>query len=65
MARTNKQVQDPVVRQLDGIKRLLVLLLIKSGASQKEIALALDMDQADISRMFPSRKIKKFGAPET
>jgi len=52
--------RDPALKELDGIKRLLVLLLIKAGASQGEIATALHTDQANVSRMFPSRKVKRF-----
>ena len=52
--------QDPTLKELDGIKRLLILMLIKAGASQGEIAMALHTDQANVSRMFPARKVKRF-----
>jgi len=52
--------QDPTLKELDGIKRRLILLLIKSGASQGEIAMALHTDQANVSRMFPARKVRRF-----
>ena len=51
---------DPVLKELNAIKRLLILLLIKAGASQGEIAMALHTDQANVSRMFPARKVKRF-----
>ena len=57
-----KVPQDPMLKELDGIKRLLILFLIKSGASQGEIAMALHTDQANVSRMFPARKVKRFAA---
>lgn len=61
MASTNKKtMSDPVLAELDCIKRLLTLLLIKAGASQGEIAMALSVDQSVVSRMFPARKVKKF-----
>jgi transcriptional regulator len=52
--------QDPTLKELDGIKRLLILLLIKGGASQDEIEMALHTDQANVSRIFPARKVKRF-----
>ena len=55
-----KATQDPVLKELDAIKRLLILSLIKAGASQREIAMALHTDQANVSRMFPARKVKRF-----
>lgn len=54
--------QDSTLKELDAIKRLLILALTKAGASQGEIAMALHTDQANVSRMFPARKVKRFGA---
>jgi hypothetical protein len=48
---------------LDDIKRLLVLLLYKLGATGAEISLALDVDPAEVSRMIPARKIKPIFKP--
>jgi hypothetical protein len=42
-------------KDLNAIKRLLMLLLIKKGATQEELALALQINQEDISRMMPTR----------
>lgn len=60
MTKKRKPIQDPVLKELDGIKRLLILFLIKAGASQGEVALALHTDQANVSRMFPARQVKRF-----
>ena len=60
MTKKSKTIQDPTLKELDAIKRLLILMLIKSGASQGEIAMALHTDQANVSRMFPARKVKRF-----
>jgi hypothetical protein len=49
-------------RQLEDIKRLLVLLLLKAGSPSEEIALALQIDSSAIRRMIPARKIKRIGA---
>jgi hypothetical protein len=54
----NSKPNNPVERELVAIKRLLVTLLYKLGASLKEISLALQMDEADTSRTLPARKIK-------
>lgn len=58
--RTNKATGDPILAELDAIKRLITLLLLKAGAPQSEIAMALDVDQSVISRMIPARKVTKF-----
>lgn len=62
--RKRNSVTDPVVEELDAIKRLLTLLLLKAGASQGEIAMALQVDQSKskVSRMFPARKVKPLAA---
>ena len=52
--------QTATEKELNAIKRLLMLLLVKTGASQDELALALQKDKADISRMMSVRKIKKY-----
>lgn len=57
----NQNGQDSTLKELDSIKRLLILFLIKAGASQKEIATAIQMDQGNFSRMFPARGFKRFG----
>jgi predicted XRE-type DNA-binding protein len=44
---------DPVLAELIAIKRLIVFALLKGGASQKQIATALGIDQSQVSRMFP------------
>lgn len=53
-----KLPDNPLLRELDAIKRLLILTLIKEGASQSEVATALQIDPADLSRMMPWKKFK-------
>jgi hypothetical protein len=43
----------------DDIKRLLILLLLKLGATSDEIGLALGIDASAVRRLVPGRKIKK------
>jgi hypothetical protein len=56
------QKRDPTLKELEDIKRLLILLLLKGGASQGDVASALQMDQGNFSRMFPARKLKSVKA---
>lgn len=58
--RTRQGADDPIQTELDAIKRLMIMLLLKQGARQGEIAVALGVDQAELSRMFPARKLKDF-----
>jgi hypothetical protein len=52
--------ESRVLSELEDIKRLLMLLLMKAGTSQGELGLAIGKDQGDVSRMMPRRKIKPF-----
>lgn len=53
MVKKTATVEDPVHSELIDIKRLLVLKLLRDGATQTEIAAALGTTQSVISRMFP------------
>ncbi len=46
-------------KELDEIKRLLILLLLKLGSSSEELGLALGVDSSLVRRMIPTRSIKK------
>lgn len=50
---------DPVADELGSIKRLLLLQLITSGVQAKDIASALGVHQSVVSRLVPTRKVKK------
>ena len=62
MAKTkrNTDIEDPIELQLDAIKRLLVLFLTKAGTPQREIAAALGVGQATVSRMIPTKEVMPF-----
>jgi len=49
----NSTPGDPIVKELEDIKRLQILALIRDGATQGEIAVALGVNQSSVSRMFP------------
>jgi hypothetical protein len=46
--------------ELEGVKRLLMLLLVKLGATSEEIATVLNVDPSGVRRIVPSRGIKRF-----
>lgn len=46
-------------KELDDIKRLLVLLLVKLDSTSEEIATALRVDSSVVRRMMPFRQIKR------
>jgi DNA-binding NarL/FixJ family response regulator len=51
---------DPVVRELLDVKRLLILQLLAQGTSQDQIASALGVNQSTVSRLVPAgRRTKK------
>jgi hypothetical protein len=45
--------------EIESVKRLLILLLLKLGATSEEIALALEVDSSGIRKLVPVRKIAK------
>ena len=53
MPKSYDTASESQLAELVAIKRLLVFSLLRSGASQNEIAGALGMDQSQVSRMFP------------
>jgi len=52
MAKQNLELDD-LISEMKDIKKLLIFILIKSGASQVEVATALNVNQSSISRLFP------------
>jgi len=51
--------KDLMLEKLEAIKRLLILQLLKSGATSEEIGQALGTDSSTVRKMFLIRKIKK------
>jgi predicted XRE-type DNA-binding protein len=48
-----KSLEEQMAEDLDAIKRLLILALLRDGAKQEHIASALRVSQSTISKMFP------------
>ncbi len=51
-------------KDLADIKRLLILLMLKSGSSSEEIGLALGVDSSAVRKMIPARSVKKLNLPQ-
>jgi transcription initiation factor IIE alpha subunit len=50
---------NELVKETEGVKRLLIVLLLKLGATSDEIAVALGVAPSAIRTAIPSRKIKR------
>ncbi|WP_338312364.1 hypothetical protein [Bradyrhizobium sp. TM239] len=46
-------------KELNDIKGLLILMLLKLGSTSEEIALALQVDSSAVRRLIPTRQVKK------
>jgi len=60
VARKPSSSEDSVVKELVAIKKLLILALMKGGATQSEIGKTLGIDRSHVSRMVPSQKVSLF-----
>jgi hypothetical protein len=56
---------DRAAQEVEAVKRLLVLLLVKLGASTDEIGLALQVSGQRVRQLVPTKGIKRFAFPET
>jgi len=52
---------DPAVKELEAIKKLLILQLVTSGVHSTTIARAMGVDVSVVSRLVPARRVKKRG----
>jgi hypothetical protein len=52
-------VNGKELKELQNIKKLLVLQLLVSGIPANEIARIIDIHPTDFSKMFPARKLLK------
>jgi hypothetical protein len=60
MSEKEIKIRNPAnLKELQTIKKLLVLLLLNQGIQADSLADLLEMDPADFSRMFPVRKLLK------
>lgn len=54
-----KNENGELVEELGSIKRLLALVALKLGATQEEVAVALNLDRSRVSRMLPGIRSAK------
>lgn len=59
MAQTTTSSDEQLFVEVSAIKRLLLYALIRDGASQDDIAMALGINQSTVSRMFPKMPWRK------
>lgn len=55
----NNNFKSDLLEELEAIKKLLAINLLRNGASQEEVALALDVHRTTVGRMFPSDVINE------
>ncbi|MGA2220675.1 MAG: hypothetical protein ABSH21_02670 [Verrucomicrobiia bacterium] len=55
----NSTREDPALKELQRIRNLLMLCLIKLGADSKELDLAVGMGSSNIRAMLPIKQIEK------
>ena len=48
-------LDDRIISELESIKRLLLVALFRNGATQEQLAAALKISQASVSRMLPAK----------
>jgi hypothetical protein len=56
---TLKETVMKEASEIESVKRLLILLLLKLGATSQEIGMALGIDSSAIRKLFPIRNVKK------
>lgn len=56
-------MNDKVVKETEQVKRLLILLLVKLGATSAEIGSALQVDESVVRRLVPGRQVRKIAVP--
>jgi transposase len=59
--RAKAKHEDPVVEQLDQLKRLVMLQMVVSGVQANQIAKVLGVSKSVISGIVPARLLKKRG----
>jgi hypothetical protein len=56
---------DKLLREVESIKQLLLLLLVKLGADSDEIAMALGVESSGVRKMISMRKVEKLRLGES
>ncbi len=65
-AKTDDEIDvAALAKEMEAVKRLLVLLLAKLGSGSKQIAMALGVDDSTIRKMISMRKDSKLTVPQS
>ena len=56
-------MRDDAVEELEAVKRLLILLLLKLGSTSEEIGTALGLHHSRVRQLVPSGKVRKIAFP--
>ena len=56
---------EPLIREVEAVKKLLALLLAKLGSDSAEIAAALGLESSTVRRWITFRDVKKLSMVET
>lgn len=54
-----KNKNDDVLKELEHIKKLLILQLVRDGATSEEIGLILGITGGRVRQIFPMKKLKE------
>ncbi len=54
---------DDAAHELEAVKRLLILLLLKLGSTSEEIGTALGIHHSRVRQLVPSGRVKKIAFP--
>ncbi len=52
---------DPLLAELEAIKKLLILQLVTSGVQAQQVGRVLDLSKSEMSKLVPTRGLKKKG----
>jgi hypothetical protein len=55
-----KEKSDPVLAELQMIRKLLVLAMLRSGITQAQLGGILGLSQPEVSKMFPAGALAVF-----
>jgi len=56
---------DRAAQEVEAVKRLLILLLVKLGSTSDEISAALGVHPSRVRQLVPTSKVKKITLPST
>lgn len=58
-------MNDRTTEEIEAVKRLLILLLVKIGASTDEIGLALNVSGRRVRQLVPTKGVQRIAFPRS